>query len=110
MQNFFRRSKRPETTALQAAGGTGLLDVSQPPQHQTGEPLCMTQRPSFADSADSPTRSASSALDDLSKADSYGVKVLFELPSPAIDVVFIHGLTGSAYSTWLYRDSGTHWP
>lgn len=110
MQNFFRRSKRPETTALQAAGGTGLLDVNQPPQHQTGEPLCMTQRPTFADGADSPTRSASSALDGLSKTDSYGVKVLFDPPSPAIDVVFIHGLTGSAYSTWLHRDSGTHWP
>jgi hypothetical protein len=64
----------------------------------------------IADSVEPPTRFESSILDNLSETDNYGVKVLFNPPSPVIDVVFIHGLTGSAFSTWLHRDSGTHWP
>jgi len=27
-----------------------------------------------------------------------------------VDIVFIHGLTGNSYNTWLHRQSGVHWP
>lgn len=49
-------------------------------------------------------------LDSFSEKDSYGIKVMYNPTPAALDIVFIHGLTGSAYSTWLSEDSSTHWP
>ena len=27
-----------------------------------------------------------------------------------MDIVFIHGLTGNAYNTWVHEETGIHWP
>lgn len=43
----------------------------------------------------------------------YGIKVLYDgsAETPAnIDIVFVHGLTGNAYSTWFHKEAGVHWP
>ncbi|RDL37811.1 uncharacterized protein BP5553_05244 [Venustampulla echinocandica] len=45
--------------------------------------------------------------------DWYGIRVLRDpdpVGSASIDIVFIHGLTGSAYKSWLHKGSGVHWP
>ena len=52
----------------------------------------------------------SPSVDHIGKKDDYGIKVLYGLASADIDIVFIHGLTGSAYTTWLHEESGVHWP
>jgi hypothetical protein len=56
------------------------------------------------------TDSESTGVDSIDENDSYGIKILY-YPSPAaIDIVFIHGLTGNAYSTWLHKSTNIHWP
>lgn len=49
-------------------------------------------------------------LDSICETDSYGIKILYSQPSASLDIVFVHGLTGSAYSTWFHEDGGKHWP
>jgi hypothetical protein len=49
-------------------------------------------------------------IDDLREEDCYGIKVLHSPPSAVIDIVFIHGLRGNSYTTWLHRKSKVHWP
>ena len=49
-------------------------------------------------------------LDHLGKKDNYSIKVLYNPTSAVIDIVFIHGLTGDAYTTWLHEKSGVYWP
>ena len=49
-------------------------------------------------------------FDRIGKTDNYGIKILHDPSSAVLDIVFVHGLTGSAYSTWLHEDSGKYWP
>ncbi len=49
-------------------------------------------------------------VDDVGRGDNYGIKILYCPPSASMDIVFVHGLTGNAYTTWLHRRSGVHWP
>jgi hypothetical protein len=49
-------------------------------------------------------------FDRIEKTDNYGIKILHDSVSAILDIVFVHGLTGSAYSTWFHEDSGKHWP
>lgn len=47
----------------------------------------------------------------IGEGQNYGVKVLHDGgPEPSIDIVFIHGLTGNAYNTWLHKGTMVHWP
>ena len=48
-------------------------------------------------------------LDSINAKDNYGIKVLYDSASANIDFVLIHGLTGSAYTTWLDKQCGIHW-
>ncbi len=38
-----------------------------------------------------------------------GLQVISQPESPAVDIVFIHGLTGSSYNTWL-SENNVYWP
>jgi hypothetical protein len=42
--------------------------------------------------------------------ETYGLQILYKPPTPIVDIIFIHGLTGSSYSTWLQKDSNIYWP
>ncbi|KAF2231098.1 hypothetical protein EV356DRAFT_490794 [Viridothelium virens] len=69
-------------------------------QHQPAEP-CV---------AHTDTSNAAEAVDKIGKENHYGIRVLHNPPSAITDIVFVHGLTGSAYTTWLHNGSGVHGP
>lgn len=47
----------------------------------------------------------------IGEGQNYGVKVLHDGGlEPSIDIVFVHGLTGNAYNTWLHKGTMVHWP
>jgi len=41
--------------------------------------------------------------------DNYGLRILHEPAKPTIDIIFVQGLTGKSFDTWLAK-SGTYWP
>lgn len=50
-------------------------------------------------------------LASIREGPNYGVKVLYDGGVEAsLDIVFLHGLTGNAYNTWLHKGTGVHWP
>lgn len=40
----------------------------------------------------------------------HGLRVLYQPPNPLVDIIFVHGLTGDSYNTWLQSTSGIYWP
>jgi len=40
----------------------------------------------------------------------YGLQVLHDPAEPLIDIIFVHGLTGNSYDTWLEAESRIYWP
>ena len=47
----------------------------------------------------------------IGEGQNYGVRVLYDGGNKAcVDIMFVHGLTGNAYNTWLHTETGTHWP
>lgn len=40
----------------------------------------------------------------------YGLQVLRDPIKPLVDIIFVHGLSGNSYSTWVEKESGIYWP
>ena len=74
---------------------TNLTLRGQSPQHPT-EPV--VHQP------------GNSSAERFERDDSYGIKLHYDPPSAVVDIVFVHGLTGNAYTTWFHTGSGVHWP
>ena len=49
----------------------------------------------------------------FSDGQTYGLRVLSEPADPSealVDIIFVHGLTGDSYNTWLEEETQTYWP
>jgi hypothetical protein len=48
--------------------------------------------------------------DQLFPSGTLGLRVLHTPSKPIVDIIFVHGLTGNSYGTWLEERSETYWP
>ena len=39
-----------------------------------------------------------------------GLHTLYDSDYPQLDIIFLHGLNGDSYNTWLHRKSMVFWP
>ena len=101
MKNFFRsrRSKSPRSPG--------------PSQERPAHPIKPAQ-PAEPSQAQPDTRAASRDISPsipIHEGPKYGIKELHSGgTSASIDIVFVHGLTGNTYTTWLHKKSSVHWP
>lgn len=67
---------------------------------------------SASDSQRTPNPTSQASLRErlFPNGDTYGLRVLHEPAEPLVDIIFVHGLTGDSYNTWLDVESGTYWP
>lgn len=63
-------------------------------------------RPSKSQSLTSATTSPL----QIGQGDNYGIIVLYNNLDATVDIVFVHGLMGNAYNTWLHQSTNIHWP
>ncbi|OIW33576.1 hypothetical protein CONLIGDRAFT_184066 [Coniochaeta ligniaria NRRL 30616] len=81
-------------------------EARQFPPETGGPSIQQVARPSI-------TQVAGSEPPVITKGRNLGINVLHIpaiQPEFQVDIVFIHGLTGNSYDTWLHRESGVHWP
>jgi hypothetical protein len=102
---------RQPNTHVNSEGTSASIAAPTVPIHQENLAQGIASK---GDPTSAPISSATSSnppnVDHLGEKDNYGIKIVYNPVDAAVDIIFIHGLTGSAYSTWLHKESGVHWP
>ena len=84
---------------------------SQSPHSTAAGPSTLQQSTTQADGPASIAANSNPEPTSLAKGGNYGIQVLHDAGTEAcVDIVFVHGLTGNAYDTWLHKATGVHWP
>ncbi|KAL9610453.1 MAG: hypothetical protein Q9167_004851 [Letrouitia subvulpina] len=93
-----------------------LLQSRQPSPQPTGsrsapEPSSVGQLPQTVHGSEQTTPNSTASPVLVRGGHNYGIRVLYDPGNEAcVDIVFIHGLTGNAYDTWLHKETKIHWP
>ncbi|KAK3989429.1 hypothetical protein QBC44DRAFT_396304 [Cladorrhinum sp. PSN332] len=101
-----RRLFRFKSRSRDSSQVANKQEASEQPSSVSVEPVPATP----AETNEEPT-----VTEHRIKRGTLGLEVLYEPPearNPVVDIIVVHGLTGSSYDTWLYCGDGakTHWP
>jgi pimeloyl-ACP methyl ester carboxylesterase len=118
LDHILPRRERPGDTTMSTDDQSSQAAPPVTTSHQNysaGDPASTltTGHPSLeSNSPPQPTRTRIKRL-TIQNEDNLGIQILCEPPNGSaaiVDIVFVHGLTGNAYNTWLEEDSQVHWP
>ncbi|RDW56930.1 hypothetical protein BP5796_12997 [Coleophoma crateriformis] len=81
-------------------------------KHSQGADRPLGDRSTSNDGTSSPQSALASNLTSSEPAQSFadGIEVWNKCPKAALDICFVHGLTGNRNSTWTASDQSTPWP
>ena len=111
---MLNKLKRPFWSRNEPRQPTASPFISAPPNNHPLPAAHSQVATHLSQSVDDPAVTAptlQAPLQAIGEGQNYGVKVLYDGGNTAcVDIVFVHGLTGNAYNTWLHQETGIHWP
>ncbi len=99
-----------ETTTTHSAQAAVAVPAAAPSQSKQ----CANERVTVGSSETTAEPTHRETFEGLfPSGDTLGLRVLYtptDTSNTLVDIVFVHGLTGNSYNTWLEANSGTYWP
>lgn len=103
-----QKVKACKKSYLPATGAAASSSAFTPPSNHPYSPA-PTQ--AAVDISLLPASSPEVSTRNIEQHQNYGIRELYNSGQNAcVDIVFVHGLTGDSYDTWLHKKSGIHWP
>ncbi|PVH96718.1 hypothetical protein DM02DRAFT_598696 [Periconia macrospinosa] len=81
--------------------------------HSTSREDVNFQSPASSVNQSSKDGSSTTPPPVIMKGDNFGLQTLYEPDRPEdakVDIIFVHGLTGNSFNTWLHKERYIHWP
>jgi len=108
------QSRLPPVNAETITTHSALEDVAVPAAAPSQSEQCADERVTVGSSLRTAEPTHRKTFERLfPSGDTLGLRVLYtptDSSNTLIDIVFVHGLTGDSYNTWLEANSGTYWP